>query len=329
MIRAMDLPELAVYAPFASGRYSVLPGLSRLGTDFGNADLDARLFQIDIDWSRFHKSKSASIAERADKYLCASEFEDGTRRAVARFMAERLSDEWPRLFALQANNRQGFVLTCRLSDETLQFDLRGDLVSHPDLYADGFDALCRQVQEDVAIVRRDAATGDDFLTALHVCHPSRWVPEEKIGRSFATVHGPVPSMERTIGASASVVRAMVLGPPCVRFVWMVEPTDRLNRHPDAPPDADPMDWNARGMDCRTDPPFFVRVERQTFCGLPNADAALFAIRLYHLPANVVLENPLWRRGLRDALAGMNADARAYKGLDDGMMGALLSYLSAR
>ena len=57
--------------------------------------------------------------------------------------------------------------------------------------------LCLAFEEDFAIIDGVTAT----IPWLAVCLPSRWAPEEKIGRHFAEVHAPVADNSLLIEAS--------------------------------------------------------------------------------------------------------------------------------
>jgi hypothetical protein len=151
-------------------------------------------------------------------------------------------------------------------------------------YQDSFDALCCQIPEDVAVVVLPPEPGGkDLNAALHVCAPSRWAPAQKIGRSFAATHGPVPHFDRVARASDALLRQVLSGEPVTRLNWSVEATDRLNLHPEPPPDADPTLWERGAWEGDDETPVFLRVERQALWGLPEANIVVFTIRVYVYP----------------------------------------------
>ncbi|MES2462038.1 MAG: heme-dependent oxidative N-demethylase subunit alpha family protein, partial [Armatimonadota bacterium] len=193
-------------------------------------------------------------------------------------------------------------------------------------YADAIDALACQVPEDIAVVCRDGDTGEDWLASLHLCAPSHWVAEEKIGQSWSQTHAPVPGMEKTRNAARSIVGVMIEREPTVRFTWGVEFNDQLNHHPEPPPNTDSVLWNRRRLNHGDEEPFFLRVERQVIWGLPAVNAALFTIRVSHIPGSAILANRTHRKNLHSALRSMSAESRQYKGLSDSRE-ELLSCLS--
>ncbi len=327
------LARCARYFPLrAPSRYEVSPGLRLLSeADFGNGPADARLFQIDEGWARFRANKTACRRESLNKYVAQDGFRALVASAVTRLFLDRLTGDYADLFAAERSaNGGGTTLFCRLTGERLTFDENLRLLSAESdgfpPYRDAFDALCSQVPEDVAVVQTSPERGNG-IAALHLCAPSHWSAQSKIGKDFSATHAPVPGMEKSRRAPASdaLVDAMVFRGPWVRFAWGLSANDRLNHHPDPPPDFDPAAWRDAMFDANADPPFFFRVERQVLWGLPDVGAAVFAIRVYHVAATELSLDK--RARLRDALAGMNAASRAYKGLGDGRAEQVIAWLA--
>jgi len=313
------LPSPARYQPFLNGRYDVAPGLKPLGTSFGNGAADDHAFQIDAQFAAYRANKDRCRAERLEKYCALRHYEPAVAAAVMRFFLKRLPREHPALFHVQ-DRPQGPRLHCRLTGETLAFaaDLRligtggGRRDALP--YRDAFDALCSQVQEDVAVVSTVPECGD-WLSAVHVCAPSHWAPAAKLGQDFAQVHAPVPGIGRVNQVAGAMVDAMIRRGPFIRFVWGIDTDPRLNRHPEPPPGVSACDWTSPPFDPSSTSPFVVRVERQVTWGIPEVGAALFLIRLYQIPAADLRRDPEARTSLRAALASMSPESRAYKGLE--------------
>jgi hypothetical protein len=194
-----------------------------------------RLFSFDDAFALYRRNKQACRAERLGKYVLSdpTHFSPAIAEAATRLLLARLDRRAAGpVFANRHRRRRtvkgaGSVLECRLTGERIVFDARARLVAGhgppPDPpYRDAFDALCCQVMEDIAVVacgQRDS--GDDRIVALHLCAPSRWRAEDKIGRSFAEAHAPVPGMERSRQTSAAraLMDAAVHRGPWVRFAW--------------------------------------------------------------------------------------------------------------
>jgi hypothetical protein len=310
--RKIALPPVAArYFPPASGKYEVKPGLIPLGTDFGNGVADVRVFQFDAGFAEYRKVKQASRAERLGKYYQTRDFAPEVAGVVCRFIARRLAEEHPGLFAAEEQDGT-LTLQCALSGETLRFDpdMRG--VTGGDAkppYADPFDALAAQVQEDLAVVRR--ASGKDWASAIHLCFPYRWTVEEKVGMDFVTMHLPVPGMESF--RKPGMVTNMVQYGPFTRFVWELCTDTRLNHHREPPRGMDPEDWRERPFDPRN-PQLFLRVEREVLWGFPAHEAALLAVRISFRDGEEIRKDAALREPLCATIESMSAEALRYKGL---------------
>jgi hypothetical protein len=311
-VAARELVPPARYLPFLNGRYEVAAGLSRLGKDFGNGLADSRVFQIDDQFAGYRATKLQSRRERLAKYYCTTEMDPALRRAVIRWFVERLTYEYPSLFESEKID-DGEMLDCALTGERLGIDRSGKLlaIAGPHRltprYADALDALACQVQEDVAVVRMDAP-GGDRLVAVHLCFPNHWAAEEKVGRDFVAVHGPVAGFAPLAAKSGVMVRMMIEATQgLVRFAWGVGTDDGLNQHPEGA--------TARRRFDRASPRAFVRIERQVIWGLPEVSAAIFTIRTYHLDCAEVRKDPTLRQSLLSAIESMTPEQLRYKGLD--------------
>lgn len=275
----MRLSAPAVYFPPAKGRYVTTPDLLPPSTDFGNGPIDAKLFQFDATFPEFRQSKLDALKSHPERHSLTDDFDSKTERAVCERLAERLESEWPEFFVCE-----GGSLLCNLTGE------RSPLT---------FGWLCEQVQEDLVVVRRSTERGE-WNAALHVCAPSHWRPEEKIGQGYATTHAPVPGIERQKSAAPALVDVLVNRGPFVRFTWGIAFDGRLNQHPElGKSEFDPEN-------------LFFRVERQTLLPLPDLDAFVFGIRLYVTPLGEL--PPEKQLLLAEALESMSPEARDYKGI---------------
>lgn len=329
------LPDPPRYFPIESGTYTVAPGLRPLGVDFGNGPADRCVFQFDRLFARYRENRMRCRAERLAKYLGTAELDPDTTTHVSRFISDRLLTEHPSWFGSAAGADGSTVLECRLTGEHLSFEpdmslSRVEVVGEggpAPSYVSAFDALCSQVQEDVAVMRL-GQNGENWLAAVHLCSPSHWSAEAKLGKSFAAIHAPVPGIEKVNRAEGPLMDAMVRRGPYVRFVWSIAFDERLNHHPEPPPGVALDEWRPRGP--RWDapgPPFWLRVERQVLWGLPAVDAALFAIRVSHIDAREIRSDPRERALLRSGLQSMSPDSRDYKGIS-GCFRELLDWLDA-
>lgn len=292
--------------------YEVAPSLKAFGTDFGNGDWDLKVFQLDASAPRIIEAKRTALRERRTKYVRGWRLGREVEHAAIAFVAGRLASEYPDQFqlgeeggsvTLESEGRHWVLPTSRSENDSASLSL-----------------LMRLVAEDMAVVRR--RDGADWIAFLHLCSPSHWAAEEKIGRSFFSTHEPIPGFERVNAVSDNLVDSMIHRGPFVRFVWGIESDDRPNHHPEPPPGFDPKEWDGRQFESGK---FWVRTERQVVWGLPEEDAAIFTIRVGFIPGEEVLASPELRASLRKALEGMSPESLRYKGLSEGR-GHLLQIL---
>jgi hypothetical protein len=301
----------AFYFPPASGRYEVAPGLSRFGKDFGNGQRDSQVFQFDADFPRYRAAKLAGRREHFARHVVAAGLDARVAARVVSFITQRLAAEHPSLFTWRPAGDHA-SLHNTLTGETLALDRESRLLapqppgqaSPP--YADAFDALASQVQEDLAIIARDGR--GHRLAAAHVCFPSGWAPEAMVGQNFAGLHHAVPGMEAMNARAGDFANLMVnASEGLVRFAWSVSFDNRLNHHPALP----------RTTFNPARPAAWLRVERQTIWGFPDVDAALFTIRTYLYDCAVIAAEASMGPKLIAALQSMSRESLAYKGLSGG------------
>lgn len=319
-------PDSPLYAPYASGTFRMEPGLFPFGKDCGNGPNDGRLFQIDGLWPEYRAAKRRARGENLGKYFLTRDFDDGTQAAVTRFIVGRLLDEHPERFRREERG-VGFALFCVLSGEELLFDENARLVGGAGYdaagtpYVSGFDALMTQLQEDAAVV--SASNGGEFLSAIHLCFPNHWDPAGKIGKDFAGVHAPVADNALINSSGPKVLKALSQnGQGFARFAWGLSTDLRLNHHPSPPPGTATDSWTGRSFD-PSKPRLFVRVERQTLRGLPEAKACFFAIRTYFGDCAALSKTD--RLSVAAAVESMSSNVKAYKGLSESY-GAIAAWL---
>jgi hypothetical protein len=161
------------------------------------------------------------------------------------------------------------------------------------------DEIALSIQEDLAIL--SVRDGRNWLSYLHVCLPSGWRPEEKIGKSFDAIHAPVPGREMTRirESSQSILEAKLENPRVEeRFVWGLQTEPSLDRHPD----------RSRRPDFAGE--LWLRVERQLLVPLRPVSAFLFVIRPYVHP--IAELTPAEARLLASAVESMSAEIAEYK-----------------
>lgn len=299
----------ARYYPLAHGKYEVSAGLKALGTPMGNGEADKKVFQIDECFPHYRAVKLAARDERLTKYYPEnSDLSDAAASKVARFMVQKLTEEYPEIFTL-AHEHGAYGWDCAHTKErfffTEDFRLLRAETSVKTPYRDAFDAIATQIQEDFSIWRREPETKREWLGSIHLCYPNHWAAEDKIGRPFNVVHVPVAGFDRLAKAKDGLIDMIVTKGPFVRFAWGVATDTELNHHPK-------NEFQGRAFDPRN-PELHLRIERQTLSPFSEEGASLFTIRTYFL--NCVTDvSTDERRALIQAIEGMTPESLVYKGL---------------
>lgn len=302
-----DLPNAARYFPFSSGVYSTSAGLHRLKSDFGNDEVDHKIFQIDAAWAHYRQNKERCRAENLQKYVKADALTELTRKKVCAYIVQQLLATYPDLFYLK-NQSEKSSFSCQLSDETIVYDQNFQLLGDTP-YQSLLDALAFQIQEDIALWQWDGK--QDRMSFIHLCAPNHWAPADKIGKPFSAVHLPVADMAKMRERYRPMLKSLIKGGNYVRFAWGLSTDKRLNHHPEAPSGWEEEAWKGRHFDPEN-PSLFVRTERQTLSGFPEANAVLFTIRTYFEEVNALKKNH--RKALLKALCSMSSASLNYKGL---------------
>jgi dimethylamine monooxygenase subunit A len=290
------------YLPFLSGIYTTAPGLVSTTRSEG---YDALIFQIDDLYPLYIANKKDCRQENIYKYYCEEKLLPETMRSVNQYLVKQLVQEHPQQFKVNYGDRQ-FTNTTTHEEFSWQEDW---LSIDGDSYKSLFDALCSQVQEDIAVVQLSG--DDDWLAAIHLCSPNHWSPGDKIGRPFSATHAPVPGMEKTLQHYRKMLESIVhASTPFTRFAWGIATDTRLNHHPIAPPDRSLGNW--QGRDHQKNNGWFIRTERQNLVGLADVNAFLFTIRTYFYRIDELSAQE--KSLLLKALQSMSPEALEYKGL---------------
>jgi hypothetical protein len=167
--------------------------------------------------------------------------------------------------------------------------------------------LCLAFEEDFAVIDGDRAT----IPWLAVCLPSRWAPEDKVGRHFAEVHAPVADNALLVSASEQLARLVTGNDRWERVVWTLSPDPHLDQHPARARRSWPVDGGIEAIGALA----VFRHEYQTFVPIPGCRQAVFTIRVESESLSSALR---WRQDalrVRAALSSMTPAVLAYRGLD--------------
>jgi hypothetical protein len=181
--------------------------------------------------------------------------------------------------------------------------------------------LSLALAEDFAVI--DGRTAR--IPWLAVCLPSRWAPQEKVGRHFAEVHAPVADNQLLVGAADHLARLVTGTDRWERFVWSIASDPRLSQHPQhVPPTRWPAAWDADALAAAAT----FRTEHQTFVPVAGAQQAVFTILVECRPLATAIDTAPRAQALHAALASMSPAVLAYRGLTDAR-DRLLAWLAAR
>ncbi len=164
------------------------------------------------------------------------------------------------------------------------------------------------VQDDICLLQESAA--GYRLTAASLCAASFWRLEDKLGLPIDEVHAPVPDYQRGLAPQINrFLSRLEVERPVWRGNWSLVASTELNQR------------DERLLEVDADDELYLRVERQSLRRLPQTRAVVFTIRVYVHPLAPVLEQPVLRDGLANAVRQLSPRQRRYKGLD--MLGPAL------
>ncbi len=180
--------------------------------------------------------------------------------------------------------------------------------------------LCLAFEEDFAVIDGDDAT----IPWLAVCLPSRWAPEDKVGRHFAEVHAPVADNALLVAASDQLARLVTGSDRWERSVWTISADPRLHQHPAREPKVWPQAGSAEAIAAIAS----FRHEYQTFIPLAAARQAVFTIRVRSAPLTDAIDSADAALRVHAALSSMSPAVLAYRGLVE-VRDRLLQWLAVR
>jgi hypothetical protein len=292
------------YLPFLTGVYTTAPGLIPLSKH--EYDADKLIFQTDGFYGGYLDNKAFCRRENINKYYSEHNASIETTRVVNNYIVQQLQKEHPGYFDYDETGDHCILINLQ-SRELIQWDKATMQLSKKN-YVSLFDALCSQVQEDLAVCQLQDTR--DWLATIHLCAPNHWAAEDKIGKPFDAVHAPVPGMEKTMPHYFKMLQSVIHKGPFTRYAWGISTDNRLNHHPVAPPGINQQAWQGRKINEASQ--LFIRTERQNLVGFPQVNAFLFTIRTYFYEFGLLEDHE--KTALWSAVRSMSPEALAYKGL---------------
>ena len=265
-----DLPIID-YSKAMKSKYSVKPDLQKLGHDFGNGNADGKIFQIDSNFLSYRAEKIKAREEFLSRYY-QNNLPPESTSILAKYIISSLIEEYPNFFEVRKDGNETYFRN-KITGEEFLFDEKFNIIRSVNVpfkrYASSLDALACQVQEDLAVMQTDQ--GSNKLSAGHICFPSSWALEDKIGKDFAQIHSPVPGI--SLSYSHALVESISNKGPFVRFVFGFSNDDSLNHHSSKMPPDSQLCFNTKN------PKLFLRIERQTTSPIQELNSSLFTIKL--------------------------------------------------
>lgn len=183
----------------------------------------------------------------------------------------------------------------------------------------------RQVQEDLLLL--DGRSEGFPLMAGQLCFPNRWSLDEKMGLSFAAIHGPVPDFDARLGKPATLLlERMKAGRPVWRYNWLLVPSAELDLSTRAYARAAQRLERVDVGNCGQR--LFLRSERQTLSRLEQSGAILFTIHTYRTPLDALAADPAWSRRFLEVIDRASPALLRYKGVGE-IVPVLRDYLKER
>lgn len=202
----------------------------------------------------------------------------------------------------------------------LHSSLTGQTWKLADFVQQPLDLAGQLVQEDWCLLLPQ--DGAYVLVAGSVCFPFRWRLQDKLGRSLASIHTPVPGYAEKLSRSVDgVFDRLQVDYPVVRFNWGITDTPNLflpATHSETPVDPTISAENAGDR-------LWLRVERQTLRRLPTTGGIVFGIHTTTESLSQVKANPATAWHLAEAIEQLPPATRIYKSLLP-LQPVLLSYL---
>lgn len=229
-------------------------------------------FRIDGDYARIMGEKDRLIA--ADRHLVYRVTPDAIHgsREILEEAIPALCTRYPETFS-----RYGNSIRIASLNRVIPLDQQDP---------DPLLTLSLLVQEDITLLHRDSM-GMYRLAAGCVCFPSHWSLKDKIGKSVAEIHAPVPELNARIGAKIdTLLDRLSADRPLERINFLINFNPRLSQFPEievGSPHVRPEQLTEENIG----EVLWLRNERETLSKLSRSDDVIFTFKTYQTQLRAV------------------------------------------
>lgn len=162
---------------------------------------------------------------------------------------------------------------------------------------DSIDQLALHFNEDIAILQ------NGILKAICFCFPSSFFPADLIGKSFLSLHEPVPENKNLNRASDKIIELIsAKGNKFRRYVWTITTLPSLSQLP-----------SYKKSEPEKIEDLFFRTETQTTVGLGEG-ICLFFVKVEMNPLSIIWSDPEKKNKIINSIKSMSPAIIEYKNL---------------
>jgi dimethylamine monooxygenase subunit A len=299
---AANLPRMLRFFPFGE---HFEPGMAGRSLSEGEP-------LIDVDEPCYASEtalKRQLLATAPHDYFLAPPELDSAQWEVLELVCTDLARRYPDWFVLERSG-DAWRWENRLLAETAAFGY-GDTSTLP---LAPLDWLGRQVQEDLVLVRADAA---GTLIGGQLCFPNGWDLPDRAGKAYLAIHERTPASTLVgVHAGGRLLQALKPNRTFCRIGWNFKLSRQLDlstKHlpaylAHAAERAPQLDADGVGRE------LFIRIERQTFTRLTRSPHVLFGIHTYLSALEVEAQDPERARRILQVVKEAPDDVKRYKAI---------------
>lgn len=277
-----------IYFPFADGQWRLSMGLKPLKEEDWIEIDDHFIHELSLKQQLFTQQYEDVFASLPDSLAGQQE--------VLALLLDYLPKRYPEIY--------------QVTEKTIKNLATGEVWYIWDFANNPLDLAGRLVQEDLLLLLPNE-DNNYCLVAGSLCFPLRWKIQEKLGRSLAAIHDPVPGYQHQLEKPVDhFFERLKENYPVWRLNWGLVDTPELF----VPPEKSTNQLNIPLTVDNAGDVLWLRVERQTLRRLPKTNGVLFTIKTYIYPLNILEDKPEISQGLVLTLQQMPETTQLYKNI---------------